>query len=251
MRPIFPRALAVAGLAFVTCAGIAAQQPAAPPQRTVWEGAYTDAQADRARTTFESTCARCQLTAPAGGTTQAQGAGQGGPLSGDKFWTMFTQRTVGDLLAYLKKNMPNGNPGTLSAATYNDLVALILQSNGFPAGAAEVSPATVANVQIIPKNGPGELPANVLVRVVGCLMRNGTEWTLTQGSAFERIDVPGAGPNDATRALGTRNFPLKFVLTKLDRFDGQRMSVSGTLIGTGGVGGINVSDVTRVAEACP
>ena len=58
-------------------------------------------------------------------------------------------------------------------------------------------------------------------------------------------------PSDATVALGTRTMPLKFVLTKLDSFVGQRMSVSGMLIGTGGVDGINVAVVNRVAGTCP
>jgi hypothetical protein len=44
---------------------------------------------------------------------------------------------------------------------------------------------------------------------------------------------------------------LKFVLTRLDPFVGQRMSVSGMLIGAGGADGINVTTVVRVAEACP
>ena len=39
---------------------------------------------------------------------------------------------------------------------------------------------------------------------------------------------------------------LKFVLTRLDPFVGQRMSVSGMLIGAGGADGINVTTVARV-----
>ena len=64
------------------------------------------------------------------------------PLSGDKFWEGFTQKSVTDLLTFVSKNMPNGQGGTLSAATYNDLVALILKSNGFPAGTTELAPET-------------------------------------------------------------------------------------------------------------
>ena len=245
---MFQRTLPVALLMFVACAAMNAQQ-AAPRVRTVWDGAYTDAQAERARTTYESVCSRCH-TLTVQGPTQAQGGGQGGPLSGDKFWTAFTQRSVGDLLRYVTKNMPNGNGGTLSAATYADLVALILKVNGFPVGPAEVTPTAVADIQIIPKDGPGELPANVLVRVVGCLARDGADWTLTQATVPERIEQAGIGPNDATRPLGSRSMPLKFVLTRLDRFAGQRMSVSGMLVGIGGVGGINVTEVSRVADSC-
>src|SRR4051812_10820519 len=107
-------------LAFVACASINAQQPPVRG-RTVWDGAYTDAQAERARTTFDSRCANCHTLGPEGGV------GNGGALSGDKFWTAFVQRSVGDLLNFVKKNMPNGAAaGSLAPETYNDLVALIL-----------------------------------------------------------------------------------------------------------------------------
>jgi hypothetical protein len=43
---------------------------------------------------------------------------------------------------------------------------------------------------------------------------------------------------------------LKFVLTRLDGFVGQRLSVSGILLGAGGADGINVTTVNRVAESC-
>ncbi len=216
----------------------------APAGRTVWNGVYTDAQAERARATFDNTCSRCHTLTPGGNT-------QGGSLSGDKFWTAFTQKSVGDLLAFVSKNMPNGNGGSLSASTYNDLVALILKSNGFPTGPAEVSPEAVAGVQIIPKDGPGELPANVLARVVGCLKKDGGDWVIVNATAPERTEKTGPGPEDASKVLGNKTFTLKFVLTRLDSYVGQRMSVSGMLIGAGGADGINVTTVNRVAETCP
>jgi mono/diheme cytochrome c family protein len=216
-------------------------QAAGAQGRTVWDGVYTNEQAARAAGTFNQVCSNCH-------TLAAQGTG---PLSGEKFWEGFTQKTVGDLLTYVKTNMPNGNGGSLSASSYNDLVALILKSNDFPTGNAELAPETVAAVQIIPKDGPGELPANTLVRIVGCLARNGSDWALTSATAPQRTERSGADPEDATRSLGSRTMPLKFVLTRLDSFVGQRMSVSGLLIGAGGADGLNVTTVNRVADTCP
>jgi len=89
------------------------------------------------------------------------------------------------------------------------------------------------------------------VRVVGCLARDGSDWVLTSATAPERVERTGVGAEDATRPLGTRQATLKFVLTRLDAFVGQRMSVSGMLMGAGGVEGINVTTVNRVAETCP
>jgi mono/diheme cytochrome c family protein len=217
-------------------------QDAKPTGPTVWDGVFTDAQADRATGIFSQSCERCH-------TLTSEGTR---PLSGDKFWEGYTQKTVGDLLNFVKTNMPNGQGGSLPAPTYNDLVALILKSNGFPAGKTEVTPETVANVQIIPKDGPGELPNNTLVRVVGCLAaKSGSDWTLTSATTPQRIDKTGPVPEDATRQLGDRTVTLKFVLNRLDTFVGQRMAVTGILIGAGGVNGINVATVNRVAEACP
>lgn len=227
-------------LASVGHALVSAQ--AKPPGKTVWDGVYTDAQAERATAVFSSTCSRCHTL----------GADGNRPLSGDKFWEGFTQKSVTDLLTFVSKNMPNGQGGTLSAATYNDLVALILKSNGFPAGATELAPETIPNVQIIPKDGPGELPANTLVRIVGCLApKSGSDWTLTSATEPERIEKTVVGAEDATKALGTRTTTLKFVLTRLDAHIGKRMSVTGLLLGKGGVDGLNVSTVNRVAETCP
>jgi mono/diheme cytochrome c family protein len=227
----------------VAAAGSLLNAQAADKPRTVWDGVYTDAQAARATATFSQSCSNCHTLSQDGGNR---------PLTGDAFWKGFTQKTVSDLLTFVKTNMPNGvNAGSLPAPTYNDLVALILKSNGFPSGNTEVSPDSVAGVQIVPKEGPGELPANILARVVGCLSKSGADWVLTSATPPERIERTGPGASDATRPLGTRSMTLKFVLTRLDPFVGQRMSVSGMLIGAGGADGINVTTVARVAEVCP
>ena len=222
--------------------GILVSSQAPAKGRTVWDGVYTEAQAERATGVFGASCAGCHALTPEGNRA----------LSGDRFWQNNTQKTVADLLTYISKNMPNGNGGSLTSDSYRDITALILKSNGLPAGSAELTLETSAGVQIIPKDGPGELPTNTLVRIVGCLApKNGSDWTLTSATVPQRIEKTGAVPEDATRALGHRTMTLKFVLNRLDSFVGQRMSVSGILIGAGGVNGINVATVNRVAEACP
>lgn len=227
--------------ALLLAGGIVASSQTPPTGRTVWDGVYTDAQATRATGVFGASCAGCHTLTPDGNR----------PLSGDRFWQNNTQKSVADLLNYISKNMPNGNGGSLSQESYNDITALILRANGLPGGATELSPQTIAGVQIIPKDGPGELPANTLVRVIGCLAKTGSEWTLTNATKPVRTDKTQSDPADATVALGSGTMALKFVLTKLDSFVGQRMSVAGMLIGVGGAGGLNVAVVNRVGEACP
>jgi len=231
--------LILPALLFAGSVLVSSQAPTKP--RTVWDGVYTEAQANRATGVFGASCAGCHTLTPDGNR----------PLSGEEFWQSHTQKSVAELLAYISKNMPNGNGGSLAPESYNDIVALILKSNGFPAGTTELTPASITGVMIVSKDGPGELPANTLVRVVGCLAKSGNEWTLTNATAPIRTDKTQADPSDATVALGGRTMALKFVLTKLDAFVGQRMSVAGMLMGAGGVDGLNVAVVNRVAEACP
>jgi mono/diheme cytochrome c family protein len=210
-------------------------------RRTVWDGVYTEAQAARGLAAFAPNCAGCHALAAEGKA----------PLAGDPFWKSFAQKTVGDLLEYVSTNMPNGTPGSLSASTYADIVALMLKTNGFPAGATELGRTTGGDVQIVPKDGSAELPANALARVVGCLARNGADWVVTNATTPERAERAAPGGEDATRPLGNRTMALKFVVTKLDALAGSRVAVSGLLIGAGGVDGINVTTVNRVAEKCP
>jgi hypothetical protein len=203
---------------------------------------YTEAQAARGTMAFGQSCSGCHALA-------AQGKA---PLVGDAFWKSFAQKSVGDLLEFVSTYMPNGNPGSLTQPTYRDIVALMLKSNGFPAGTTELGPDTIAGVQIVPKDGSTELPANALARVVGCLSRSGTDWVVTNATTPERAERARlAGDEDATRSLGSRKMVLKYVVTKLDALAGSRVAVSGLLIGEGGVDGINVTTVNRVAPKCP
>jgi mono/diheme cytochrome c family protein len=208
-------------------------------RRTVWDGVYTEAQAARGVAAFGQSCSGCHALAAAGKA----------PLVGDPFWKSFAQKTVGDLLEYVSTNMPNGSPRSLSESTYQDIVALMLKSNGFPAGASELQRDTVANVRVVQKDGRTELPNDALARVVGCLARNGADWVVTRATIPERAEQTRGG--DATKPLGNRTIPLKFVVTRLDPLAGSRVAVSGLLIGANGVDGINVTAVTRVAEKCP
>jgi mono/diheme cytochrome c family protein len=231
----------LASLVFTSLTASLATAQTSTPRRTVWDGVYTDAQAARGATTFGQSCAGCHVLAAEGKA----------PLVGDAFWKSFAQKTVGDLLAYVSANMPNGTPGSLDESGYRDVVALMLKSNGFPAGTAELRREAVANVQIVQKDGRTELPSDALAKVVGCLARSGADWVVTKATTPERAENAASAGADATRPLGNRTMTLKFVITRLDQLSGSRVAVSGLLIGAGGVDGINVTTVSRVAEKCP
>jgi len=240
MRSMAIRALRRLLLVTAGAAGFLIAQTS-PPARTAWDGVYTEAQAARGSMAFGQSCAGCHALAAEGKA----------PLVGEQFWKSFQQKTVGDLLEFVSAYMPNGAPGSLNAGAYADIVALMLKSNGFPAGTTELGPNTIGDVQIVPKDGSTELPANALVRVVGCLNRSGGDWVVTNATLPERAERASAPGQDATRPLGSRTMALKFVVTKLDPLAGSRVAVDGLLIGAGGVDGINVTTVSRIAPKCP
>jgi mono/diheme cytochrome c family protein len=232
-------------LAALTCTAVTAEtEPTATPQnKTVWDGVYTEQQAARGAVSFASSCARCHGAEPNAGE-------EGKSLAGKPFWDSFRESTVDHLLDYVSKNMPNGAGGSLSANTYSDLVAFILSRNDLPSGNAELTKESAVGVQIITKDGPGELPGGTLVRTVGCLARKeGGGWILNSATAPERPN-PATSADDPTRPLGTRSYSLMFVLTSLERYVGHRLRVQGLLMGDGGRNGINVSLTESIAETC-
>ena len=235
-------------LAFVPAVMTSAQAPAATSERaarTVWDGVFTDSQAQRGRGFYAEHCASCH-----GGSLEGA---EHRPLKGDRFWATWQDTSVDRLLRHVSLNMPHSEDGslkgTLGAAVYADIVAHILKTNEFPAGAADLTEASSTDIRIVRKDGSGELPSGSLAHVVGCLERGtGRNWRLVKGSRATRI-VEGQGP-DRNAALGTREYALMFVLTPLDKFVGHRMSVSASLMGEGGEKGLNVTTIESVSSTC-
>jgi S-disulfanyl-L-cysteine oxidoreductase SoxD len=227
-------------------AAVNARQAAAPAPRTVWDGVFTADQVERGRNEFAGHCAECH-----GGNLQ--GGSDGKRLSGDQFWTDWKESTVGELLTYVSKNMPRSEDGstagTLSPGTYADIVSYILSVNGFPSGREGLTAASSTGIQIIRKEGPGELPATTLAVVIGCLVPRAADgsWRVEKATAPVRSTTAGAPDKTAS---GDRAYAMKFVLTNLTKLVGQRVAVRGLLLGEGGVDGINVSAVTPLADTC-
>jgi quinoprotein glucose dehydrogenase len=232
-------------IAFASALPAAPQDTSQTAGRTVWDGVFTEEQAARGRVQFGEHCAECHGSNLQGGQAKA--------LSGERFWVDFKESPLDYLLRQISTNMPFSEDGSLagslSASAYADIVAHILKVNGFPAGDRELTRAATAGVQIVGKEGPGELPAGAIAHVVGCLTRAADgSWRITSGAAPARL-LSGQPP-DVRRPLGTREYALMFVITRLDKFVGHRMSVTGRLIGEGGNGGINVTNVSSVAATC-
>lgn len=217
-----------------------------PAPGTVWDGVFTTAQAERGRGFYAEHCASCHGANLEGAENRA--------LRGERFWVSWQEASVDELLSQISTNMPFSEDGslkgTLGADTYNDIVAHILQGNGFPPGAGELTASSATGVQIVKKGGSAELPSGAYAQVVGCLARGGDNrtWKIVRGT--RPVRVRDNRPSDLNGPLGDREYTLMFLLTPLDKFAGYRMTVRAALMGESGVDGLNVRSIEPVASSC-
>ena len=139
-------ALTVVFLGSLGTAIVAAQ--AKPSGKTVWDGVYTDAQAERGRASYQQSCAACHREDLRGDSTAPS-------LVGESFTFLWGDMEVGELLARMQKLMPPERPGSLPPQTYIDIVAFMLQKNAFPAGNMELSADPAALHILITASRPG------------------------------------------------------------------------------------------------
>ncbi len=105
-------------------------QTAAVQVRSVWDGVYTGAQAGNGAKFYVSDCASCH-------GKQLEGIDDAPALAGKEFMESWDGRTLGALLAQMRK-MPRDAPGRFSSAEYADTMAYILSVNKFPAGKSDL-----------------------------------------------------------------------------------------------------------------
>ena len=110
-------------------------------ERTVWDGVYSAAQAERGVKRYEENCSACH------GADMMGGPGVPG-LAGAEFLFNWNNKTAADLFEFLKTNMPPGQQGSLRDDQYLDIAAAMLKTNEFPEGAADL-PADVTALKRI------------------------------------------------------------------------------------------------------
>src|SRR3954453_13145200 len=104
---------------------------AQPATKSVWDGAYTEAQAARGKDLYSKECGSCHGPELTGGE-MAPG------LSGGEFLAGWDGLTMGDLFERVRISMPQNAPGSLSGQVNADILAFVLASNKFPAGTTEL-----------------------------------------------------------------------------------------------------------------
>jgi S-disulfanyl-L-cysteine oxidoreductase SoxD len=109
--------------------------------RSVWDGVYTEKQANNGHVDYDRQCARCH-------GDMLEGDDEIPPLAGSNFVANWNGLTVGDLFERIRTTMPFNNPESLSGEAKARILAYILSSNGFPSGDRDLSSRTEVLKQI-------------------------------------------------------------------------------------------------------
>jgi cytochrome c5 len=222
----------------------AAQEPARP--RSVWNGVFAAAQADRGKTVFGNHCSRCH---------GEDLAASRHPLAGDRFAEHWESRTLADLFRRIRDTMPPGEAVIVSESEKLDAMAYVLRQNGFPEGnePLERDEETLGSIRITRRAGPGPLRTGTLVRVTGCLAaRNEREWQLVDATAPERaaLDRSGGGAPPVQAEVRTATIALLNPFPNPAPHVGHRVGVTGFLIRSDSGDAVNVVSLEVIAASC-
>ncbi|WP_297372386.1 cytochrome c [Acidocella sp.] len=126
--------------AAILISATASSAMAAPP------ALYTADQAKAGAQVYDTNCAMCH------GADLNGGAGPA--LAGQSFASAGAQKTVGAVFSQTTSMMPATQPGSLTHEQYEDVMAYILQQNGYPAGPTKLSYAATlgSSVPLVAQN---------------------------------------------------------------------------------------------------
>jgi mono/diheme cytochrome c family protein len=143
----------------VTAADVTALRDAAAPSddtsvapaamRTIWDGVFSAAQAERGGALYEAPCGRCHGRRLDGASDDPD-MRSSPPLARATFLRRWNGRSLATLYEYIRATMPESTPGSLSDQEYVDLIAYMLATSGAEPGEEELlpDPVSLAGVRI-------------------------------------------------------------------------------------------------------
>lgn len=141
----FTSAIAASVIVWGVAVGAVVAKPSSPAepaaQKSTNDGVYSKAQADGAKAQFDKICAECHPFSDA-----EKKKPKDVPLGGETFFENWTGRSLGEIASTIALTMPNDGSAVVSDEEALNLVAFILQKNGFPAGAKKLDKAGEAAV---------------------------------------------------------------------------------------------------------
>ena len=220
-------------------------------KKTTWDGVFTAAQADRGKENFLS--GRC------GGCHKLDLTGDRGPaLKGDDFIAHWENGSVVTLFDKIRETMPPNAPNETTDDAKIDIVAYLLQQNGFPAGRAELraDADSLGIIDLVRKGQTNTIPNFSLVQVVGCLTqgpKNAWMLTKTTAPALTRDEEPTAAAlrTAQSKPLGAETFELVSVVPfKPETHTGQKMEARGLLYKDQNDARLNLTSLQTIDNAC-
>jgi mono/diheme cytochrome c family protein len=220
-------------------------------RKTVVDGVYTSAQAERGKAAF--------LKEGCGGCHQIDLSGNRAPaLMGEEFVSRWQNGPVQALFAKVRETMPPNGPQETAPETKIDIISYLLQANGFPAGRTELvaDAAVLDNVDIVRGGVRAGIPNFALVQVVGCLAsapRNG--WSLSRASepvaTREEESTPASLTAAQSKPLGTQDVHLVSAAGfKPASNAGKKVEARGLLYRDGGETRINLTSLQPLSQSC-
>jgi S-disulfanyl-L-cysteine oxidoreductase SoxD len=128
-------------LVSVVAALVTATAVAQDRHTSVWDGVYTDSQADRGLSLYDRHCAGCHgryLEGVPAAPPDAEWLRKPS-LSGWEFRRNWNQLSLGDLFERVRISMPQNAIGSLNRQQVADLLAYLLRQNGYPSGRLEMT----------------------------------------------------------------------------------------------------------------
>jgi mono/diheme cytochrome c family protein len=102
--------------------------------RSVKDGVYTSAQAERGGALYKTTCGHCHRDDLSGGGSE-EGAP---PLVGPVFVYRWLSEPLSEMFLTIGTTMPKQKPDSLTPQTVADIISFLLQRNEYPEGSAEL-----------------------------------------------------------------------------------------------------------------
>jgi len=146
MRFINPRNRWRAALVVVLC-GIAELHGQGRGPVPPGDALFTQAQAAAGKAAYERNCASCHGARVDDGSAPA--------LRGAAFLGKYGGKPAADLFNFVSTKMPQGSPGNLSGAECAQIIAYVLQENGFATGRKEFAADAAALVSVTIPAPPG------------------------------------------------------------------------------------------------
>jgi mono/diheme cytochrome c family protein len=220
-------------------------------RKTTFDGVFSEAQAERGKQNF--------LTGRCGGCHKLDLTGDRGPtLKGDDFLAHWDNGSVATLFDKIRETMPPNSPNESTDDAKIDIVAYLLQQNGFPAGKTELRAEadTLGIIDLVRKGQTTTIPNFSLVQVVGCLTQGPNKaWTLTSTSepVLTRDEEPTAAALRTSQAkgLGAQTFQLVSVVPfKPEGHLGHKMEARGLLYKDQADARINLTSLQMLGTGC-